>query len=276
LSPYATAHNMIKPIRELLKKTGYYEYLRYSALFRLYTKLFKPQVNQAHQKEVAFYQSFLPAHYALIFDIGAYDGHKTAAFLHLADKVVSCEPDKFNFRTLRIRFRNNRSAVLLENQAVSDRTGTETYYIHHAGSAFNTLNPKWKQILEADQENRWNETIRFSEAVTVKLTTLDQLIGQYGRPGFIKIDVEGYELSVLKGLSQKVPYISFECLLPDCQSELLDCLHHLYQLDNKVVFNTAYEERLELAHFLSYHEMVNWINKEPTPRCFEIIAKMDV
>lgn len=266
----------MKPLRDLLKKTGYYEYLRYSSFFRLYTKLLKPQVIQEHQKEVAFYKSFLSAHCALIFDIGAYDGHKTAAFLEVADKVVSCEPDQHNFRTLRIRFRNDRSAVVLENKAVSDHMGTDTYYIHHAGSAFNTLNPKWKQILEADQENRWNETIQFSEAVTVTLTTLDQLIKQYGRPDFIKIDVEGYELAVLKGLSQKVPYLSFECLLPDCKTELLDCLHHLYQLDNKVVFNTAYEEKLELAHFLSYHDMLNWINNEAAPRCFEMIAKMEL
>jgi len=267
---------MMKPIRELLKRSGSYEYLRYSFLFNVYTRLFKRQVIQEHEKEVAFYQSFLPGHCSLIFDIGAYDGHKTAAFLEIADQVVSCEPDAHNFRTLRIRFRNNRSAVILENKAVSDHPGTETYYIHHAGSAFNTLNPKWKQILEADGENRWNEKIAFSNEVRIQLTTLDQLISQYGKPGFIKIDVEGYEQVVLKGLSQKVPFLSFECLLPDCKTELLDCLAHVYQLDNNAVFNAAFEEKLELVNFLSYHDMINWINNEAAPRCFEIVAKMNV
>lgn len=267
---------MMKPLREFLKKAGYYEYLRYSFLFRLYTRLVKRQVIKEHKKEVAFYKTFLPNHCALIFDIGAYDGHKTAAFLEIATKVVCCEPDAHNFRTLRIRFRNSRSSVFLENKAVSDLPGTDTYYIHHAGSAFNTLNPKWKQILEADGESRWNEKIRFSEEVSIQLTTLDELIGQYGKPGFIKIDVEGYELTVLKGLSQKIPFISFECLLPDCKAELLDCLAHLYQLDNRVVFNAAFEERLELAHFLSYHDMVNWVNNKAISRCFEIVAKMEV
>jgi FkbM family methyltransferase len=267
---------MMKPLREFLKRSGSYEYIRYSFFFRLYARLFKRQVIQDHEKEVAFYKTFLPGHCPLIFDIGAYDGHKTAAFLELAGKVVSCEPDKHNFRTLRIRFRNNRSAVMLENKAVSDHVGTDTYYIHHAGSAFNTLNPKWKQLLEADQEKRWNETIRFSEAVTITLTTLDELIHKYGRPYFIKIDVEGYELTVLKGLSQKVPYLSFECLLPDCKTELLDCLAHLYQLDNKVVFNAAFEERLEFVHFLSYHDMINWVSNEAAPRCFEIVSKMNL
>lgn len=258
----------------MLKKTGGYEYLRYSFLFRWYAGLFKRQFITGHLKEVAFYKTFLPGNCSLIFDIGAYDGHKTAAFLELANKVVSCEPDQHNFRTLRIRFRNHRSAVVLENKALSDHLGAETYYIHHAGSAFNTLNPKWKQILEADEECRWNEKIQFSKEVSIPLTTLDVLISQHGVPCFIKIDVEGYELPVLKGLSQKVPFISFECLLPDCKTELLDCLLHLYKINDKVVFNAAYEERLEFAHFLSYQHMLQWINNEAPARCFEIVAQM--
>ena len=263
---------MMKIARDFLKKRGYYEYLRYSFFFTLYTRLFKRQVIRDHRKEVDFYRSFLP-HNALIFDIGAYDGHKTAAFLELADRVVCCEPDKHNFRTLQVRFRNFRSRVFLENKALSDDSGTATYYVHHAGSAFNTLNPKWKQILEAGGESRWNENIQFSDQVSVSLTTLDQLILQYGHPGFIKIDVEGYELAVLKGLSQKVPFLSFEYFLPDCKTELLQCLQHLHQLDSAVTFNVACNESLVLDAFLSYNDMLQYIDKA-SPGCFEVVASM--
>lgn len=265
---------MMKIARDFLKKLGWYEYFRYSFFFTVYTRLFKRQVIRDHRKEVDFYSSFLP-HNALIFDIGAYDGHKTAAFLELADRVVCCEPDKHNFRTLQIRFRNYRSRVFMENKALSDHPGTETYYVHHAGSAFNTLNPKWKQILEADGESRWNENIQFSDQVSVSLTTLNQLISQYGKPGFIKIDVEGYEWQVLKGLSEKVPFLSFECLLPDCKTELRGCLDHLYQLDNTVTFNVAYDESLVLASFLTYKDMLQYIDNM-SPGCFEVVACMNV
>jgi hypothetical protein len=60
------------------------------------------------------------------------------------------------------------------------------------------------------------------------------------------------------------------------ETELLDCLAHLYQLDNKVMFNAAFEERLELVNFLSYHEMVNWGTNEAAPRCFDIVDKMEI
>ena len=69
--------------------------IKYSRLFRLYEYLCKRGIIAAHRKEVALYKCFLGS-CRLIFDIGAYDGHKTAAFLELSDKVVAVEPDPHN------------------------------------------------------------------------------------------------------------------------------------------------------------------------------------
>jgi hypothetical protein len=44
------------------------------------------------------------------------------------------------------------------------------------------------------------------------MVTLDGLIARYGVPRYIKIDVEGFEIEVLAGLSQPVPLISVEFL----------------------------------------------------------------
>src|SRR5262249_38850112 len=47
----------------------------------------------------------------------------------------------------------------------------------------------------------------------LKLTFhLDHSAGadQYGVPEFIKIDVEGYELNILRGLSYRIPFITIE------------------------------------------------------------------
>lgn len=162
----------------MLVKAKIYEYIKYSNFFKLYTSLYKPEVKKNYEGEVAFYRSFL-SKCKLIFDIGANDGHKTEAFLKIAEKVLSCEPDHVNFKTLCIRFRNKRTRVILENKAVAASSGTKSMYLHHPGSAFNTLNEKFKQITEADNLKKWNEKISYDNTIPVETTTLDKLIDKY-------------------------------------------------------------------------------------------------
>ena len=67
------------------------------------------------------------------------------------------------------------------------------------------------------------------QKISVEVTTLDHLIKIYGLPNYIKIDVEGFELDVLLGLSQKAGIISFEFT-----SEFFDqstkCLNYLKKI----------------------------------------------
>ena len=50
----------------------------------------------------------------------------------------------------------------------------------------------------------------FSSVLDVETDTLDSLVNAYGIPDYCKIDVEGYEAEVLRGLSKKIGIISFE------------------------------------------------------------------
>ena len=45
---------MMKIARDFLKKLGWYEYIRYSFFFTVYTRLFKREVIRDHRKEVDF------------------------------------------------------------------------------------------------------------------------------------------------------------------------------------------------------------------------------
>ncbi|HRF81237.1 MAG TPA: FkbM family methyltransferase, partial [Flavobacteriales bacterium] len=50
----------------------------------------------------------------------------------------------------------------------------------------------------ADGAGGWEGQV-WDRAIEVPVTTLDRLIDQYGRPAFVKIDVEGFEDEVLVG-----------------------------------------------------------------------------
>jgi FkbM family methyltransferase len=185
---------MKEKIKSQLRKFKIYQYLKYSYPFYLYEAIFKPEVLREKKRELSFYRSFLKD-CDLIFDIGANDGHKTEAFLKIARKVVCCEPDRGSFQTLQIRFRNRKQRVLLENSAVGSYHGTIPMFVHHAGSAFNTVNEKFRKIVEADQKEKWNEKVSYQKQIIVETTTLTELIKKYGCPYFA--NVEGAELKVI-------------------------------------------------------------------------------
>ncbi len=81
----------------------------------------------------------------------------------------------------------------------------------------------------------WIESVRTSGryaqctwagSQTVDVTTLDDLISRYGRPAFIKMDVEGYEYEALKGLSRPVKSLCFE-FTPEFIDSTRRCIDHL-------------------------------------------------
>ena len=245
--------------KKKLVKNGLYYKLKYSALFEIYQRLFKPAVIKQHKKEVNLYSRIL-GKCNLIFDIGANDGHKTAAFLELSKHVVSCEPDSLNYQILKTRFRDDKRVDVL-NLAVFNAIGELTLHRNGEGSAFNTLNKQWIEILEKDNEERWNEKIVFDDqlSIDVKTTTLDDLINKFGKPDFIKIDVEGSELEVLEGLSNKVAAISFECLVPEFLEQAIRILDILRRFDDNYQFNVIYDEDLLFPNHVGYEGILNWL-----------------
>jgi FkbM family methyltransferase len=141
----------------------------------------------------------------LVYDIGANQGHYTAGFLLLGAKVISVEPQQNCFRILKARYNNNPNVHLL-NLALDNTEGEKKIHI----SNMNTISSMSEEWISAVKESRRFPNAKWSKDDIVKTSTLEALIGTYGRPDFIKIDVEGYELNVLKGLKSKVPLISIE------------------------------------------------------------------
>ncbi|MCP4361733.1 MAG: hypothetical protein GY796_27290 [Chloroflexi bacterium] len=83
----------------------------------------------------------------------------------------------------------------------------------------------------------------------------------YYRPALCIIDVEGYELKVLHGLSRPLPALSFEVIAAAKKSGL-DCLDALNQLA-VYEFNYAAGEShcLHFERWLTPLEMVDFVHK---------------
>jgi FkbM family methyltransferase len=155
----------------------------------------------------------------LVFDIGANIGDKTTAFRSHHARVVCVEPDARNLATLRTRFIDDAQVQIVPAGAGAT-SGTATFYPSPDSS---------RSTFAIDAMQQLGDGCAFEPGIDTPITTLDTLIATYGVPSFVKIDVEGFELSVLRGLHQPVPLLSFE-FHGELFGDLTACLTRLEQI----------------------------------------------
>jgi len=134
-----------------------------------------------------YFQWYRPRQGDLVFDLGAHCG---CSAWHIAKKVggqgkvIAFEPDGLNYAILlRNIERLNLDNVVAVRAAISDTIGKETFYAE--GTIGSTL-----------AKNSSRDTV--GEAQTVETLTIEEACRRYGIPQFIKIDIEGAELDVIK------------------------------------------------------------------------------
>jgi FkbM family methyltransferase len=266
---------MKKFAQALLRKAGIYQRVKTSIFYDAYWTLADRRLLDDRTREVAFYRALLSGFSPgdVIFDIGANIGQKTDVFLRLGARVIAVDPDTSNQRILRQRFlewRLRPKPVTIVNKAVSESDGRQTFWIDAPGSAKNTLNSKWVETLRSDP-SRFGEALQFKETREVETISMDSLIKAHGIPAFVKIDVEGHEPAVLKGLHQPVPLLSFEVNLPEFLPEAIQCAEFLAQLHKSGSFNFApdVQQGLAFPQWLRADEFLGQLRKCPHP-CVEV------
>jgi FkbM family methyltransferase len=159
----------------------------------------------------------------LAFDIGAHVGNRARAMRSAGARVVALEPQAPFSAFLRLTL--PRDIRLVEAAA----GGAETLAQMAVSSRHPTVSSLKSGFVKEAGAAPGFEHVRWDSAQQVQVTTLDSLIAQEGLPRYIKIDVEGYELEVLSGLSQPVDYISVEYLpgLPGLTLSVIDRLLEL-------------------------------------------------
>ena len=138
----------------------------------------------------------------LVFDIGAAIGRFTEQFLALGTEVICIEPLPINAERLREKYGDRVTVV---ECAVSDKAGNATLYtIGQAAINTATLRP------DTISKQFWLNSDRYNREIIVETTTIDALKHRFGLPAFCKIDVEGGEVEVFKGMSVRIPALCFE------------------------------------------------------------------
>jgi FkbM family methyltransferase len=168
-----------------------------------YQFAFNRSVWHRRHRMYALYSQFVSAS-DLVFDIGANVGDYAEMFARLGARVVAVEanPELISDLT-KIRPRN---LIRVEGTAVGSKEGSAELYLCRE-NLLSSLSREW--IAVAQKSDRL-AGFEWSKSVVVSVTTLDALIAKYGQPRFIKIDVEGFELEVLSGLTKAPPVMSFE------------------------------------------------------------------
>ncbi len=169
----------------------------------------------------------------LCFDIGANIGRKIDIYLRLGARVVALEPHPECAQFLRRKYRWNKNVTIIQ-KALDAKEGTNDLRMCETNS-LSTLSGTWS---EACKKSGRYKDFHWDQKIHVETITLDQLIEQYGIPDYCKIDVEGHELNVLKGLTKNVPKLSFEISEETIQSAIA-CIRYLDSA-GKIVFNFAH------------------------------------
>lgn len=211
---------MIKSIKQIFKK-------RLGSSYRLKNKNIRnlEMWSQEDESRFQFYRCFIKPN-DLVFDVGANMGNRTKIFLKLNAKVVAFEPQKICAKFLESAFKNENKFTLIK-KALGAKNGEAEMFIANEHT-ISTLSKHWVTATKESgrfRQNKWNKR------QIVEITTLDNMIKQFGIPSFIKIDVEGYEYEVLSGISIPIDCISIEFAAENIKNTY-KCIEHMSSLSH--------------------------------------------
>jgi len=217
--------------------------------FRLYNSVYVTVLAISNalsrQKMIRFYSQFVSKG-DLCFDIGANIGNRTEVFLKLGANVVVAEPQDICMRKLLNKYGNNNK-VFLVHKALGAEEGKGNLILSNSHTV-SSMSKEWIDcVKDSDMFFTSTSAFQWHKTVSVPLTTLDKLIEEYGSPTICKIDVEGFEYQVIKGLSQKIKLISFEFTpTPKFINSAIESIKHLSTIGT-VQFNYSFGESMTFA-----------------------------
>jgi FkbM family methyltransferase len=241
-------------IKKILKALGLYNFLL-GQKRKLDAKKMKAEEKRNAAARVSFYKQILSPG-DLVFDIGANIGNRVETFFNIGCNVVAVEPQEECIKILKQKFGDSIEIV---EKGLGEKEEEKTIYI----SESNTLSSFSRDWIDSLKESRFKKE-EWNRTAIVSLTTMDKLIEKYGIPAFCKIDVEGFELEVLKGLHQPVPYLSLEYAVPEQTKHLEAYINYCNSLNPGYKYNYSVKEEMkfQLPEFCSFDRFIRLIHEK--------------
>jgi FkbM family methyltransferase len=238
-------------VKKVLRGLGIYPMVRY------WYRQLNPQARREFADDVRFYRQFV-GEGDLCFDIGANLGQTIKPLVACKAKVVAVEPNPLCGQSLAWEFAGCRDVTIV-GQAVGAEAGFAD--LHFEGTD-----------ATASLRNDWPFPLRGIERVRV--TTLDALIEQFGKPTLLKVDVEGFETEVFKGLSQPIPVVRFEYHRWEL-ARALTCLARLAEVGEISAANVTELDStsFHFPEWVSYDELVGRLENDELEKG-NIVVKM--
>lgn len=147
----------------------------------------------------------LDLHNKTVFDVGGFEGLFTLFFSGKVGpngEVFTFEPNPVNLQKILVNVRiNKRNNVRVFPLAIGKDRTTMAMVVDPRRPASGSLDTSLKA---ANKQHAPGETSSFR----VRVETIDHLLAQQWKPlpvpGFVKIDVEGFEMDVLRGMSDLI------------------------------------------------------------------------
>lgn len=243
----------MKKIKKLIKKI-----LGVNTIYYLKDLLSRSANKPIVKKRLSFY-SQLVHQGDLYFDVGANYGNRIEIMLKLGCRILAIEPQEQCYKFLKTKY---GSKIKIVRKGLGEKEEQKEIFISDA----HTVSSFSKDWIDAVKKSGRFKDQEWNRKELVGMTTLDKLIEEYGQPRFIKIDVEGYELEVLKGLNTPIGCISIEYTVPEQTDKAIDCIDYIKKIskDRIVECNYSVNETMEWAMeaWKSCDDMIEYIQTQ--------------
>ena len=201
----------------------------------------------------------------LLFDIGAHKGESIDRFLNnlIVKKIVSFEASPKNFEILkkkRLNLQNKykETKIIIENIALgdTDKNVILNQMLESSSSTIKKLNEKSSYYKKKFKALNILKNKKLLEEIQIKLKTLEEYIKEnnYKEIDFIKIDTEGFEYEILRGLYDEisnVKVIMFEHHY-DSMIQKNYSFSDIKKLMDKKIFNLIFKAKMPFRKTFEY------------------------